>query len=1390
MPASEQYWRSLPQMHKVFAASAILLLGVTLLMMYKDESRSWKQYQIQGEKYRLEKIQEGLQEIETEEYQEKVAELESRIKGLQSDWDNRSEEVVGMQQKLVRLEGQVQILKTESKSKNASRDKARADYDLAIAAQLSSEELAAKLETFEQNKLVAQGTALKYQQALLAYEDLKNKIDAKREGLNAAKDELKQAKMAQDALDEQKQSLKPDSAIVAMKRWFKQLPIINGFDPIYKIQYDWPSGLEQELGMKTVGRVDRCRTCHVNIDDFSVVRENGAVVAMGQTFKSGDYPEPFCSHPNPEVYLTASSPHPVNDFGCTVCHGGDGSGTSFQNAEHTPSDPAMAENWADEHHWHSNHFWEHPMHPEQFIESSCLKCHHNVVELGINEQYGATAPKVFKGWETIRDYGCFGCHEVNGYDGTTPIGPDLRLEPNSPEELAAMLADPNIIPGTMRKVGPSLRHIASKTTPEFIAYWTEEPKRFRPTTKMPQFFDLTNQHDAMAALLQPVEITAIAKYLESKSEEFAYSKPQDGYEPDVKRGEELFSKRGCLACHSKEGEAFAGIDANFGPDLSKIHEKIKPGADGFQWMYTWIKEPSRYHTRTKMPDLYLKAYTEAETYIDPAADIAAFLLQGGAREFPALAESKPNLGLVLQHFSEEDAKELGLTGDDFRGVLVTEVVQGSPSDRAEKKVGDKWTLSPIMPNDVVVSLNGKALNSAGQLAEFESAAEVGTDVIVKLLRNSKDISVRLVVSTPADDLVRLFLGKALNANDLEVALESKRYPVSEEMYEPEASLSDYIKGDEIELAPLAFDEELTDEEWEERKLVYLGRRTISRYGCYGCHDIPGFEKARPIGTALQDWGRKDTSKLAFEHIHEYLHHHGEMTDAGHGDSSHDAHDDHGHNPALGTSTAARAEKTIKSVKAGAEDVTEQDLTEAMLYKSAITHGRAGFLWQKLRQPRSYDFKKIETKGWDERLRMPKFPFQPDQIEAVSTFVLGLVAQPPAPEYQFTPDKSQDAIFNGEKLLAKYNCAGCHVLDMNSVEFEYDPAALAIKGQEIPEMYQSAFDLLSHIKPIGSDGQGATGEVTEDGAVVYKAKGFIQGIPDPDEEDPEYRFYSYRFWDGFELEDGKYIMPSEAVQIAEGQIRAFHDNRGGDFGEWLVGKLAPELSKTPGGTDFNAAWQASVPPLTGEGHKVQTPWLYKFLKNPEPLRRTTVLRMPRFNMDDEEAQILANYFAAKDGQSFPYQLIPESQPEHQIAEAKVYEETYPDAEHDYLTASWNVLNGPLCRKCHNVAGNVVNDPKQIKGPDLQRVEERLRPEWSQLWVYKPMWVYPYTSMPENFPPDKPAEMKKMFGGDNPRQAQSVIDALFNYSKLMDAHGPTTYNPQTADPAADAAAGGAE
>ena len=213
-----------------------------------------------------------------------------------------------------------------------------------------------------------------------------------------------------------------------------------------------------------------------------------------------------------------------------------------------------------------------------------------------------------------------------------------------------------------------------------------------------------------------------------------------------------------------------------------------------------------------------------------------------------------------------------------------------------------------------------------------------------------------------------------------------------------------IKGDEIELYTEG-DEAPSQEEFDNRMLNFLGRRSVSRYGCYACHDINGYGQARSIGTALQDWGRKDTSRLAPEHIHEYLHHHGQRD---------------------GSSTQKFVKSALERASSDSfdsEEEREEALRTAFFYDSLIHHGRPGFIFQKLRQPRSYDFKKIDTKRYNERLVMPMFPLTDDEIEAISTFVLGLVAEPPAAKYVYTPDQRTKDRNQGEILLKKYNCTG-------------------------------------------------------------------------------------------------------------------------------------------------------------------------------------------------------------------------------------------------------------------------------------------------------------------------------------------------------------------------------
>ena len=57
---------------------------------------------------------------------------------------------------------------------------------------------------------------------------------------------------------------------------------------------------------------------------------------------------------------------------------------------------------------------------------------------------------------------------------------------------------------------------------------------------------------------------------------------------------------------------------------------------------------------------------------------------------------------------------------------------------------------------------------------------------------------------------------------------------------------------------------------QDEKLMYIGEKTISRLGCFGCHNIAGFENAKPIGTPLNGWGFKSPTKLDYGHIAEYL----------------------------------------------------------------------------------------------------------------------------------------------------------------------------------------------------------------------------------------------------------------------------------------------------------------------------------------------------------------------------------------------------------------------------------------------------------------------------------------------------------------------------------------
>jgi cbb3-type cytochrome oxidase cytochrome c subunit len=395
-----------------------------------------------------------------------------------------------------------------------------------------------------------------------------------------------------------------------------------------KIEQVYLPELTIDYHFAKVPRVDRCVTCHKGMDDAA---GDATAVAFrsakdrGLRGAKGDSVLPILNRPHPrlDLFVGADSPHPLAEFGCTICHDGQGSATEFHWASHSPNDPQQAADWRQQHGWSANPHWDLPMLPRRFAESRCLKCHLSPSELEPSRRFpDAPAAKLLAGYHLVRQYGCFGCHEIPGF--------------------------------AQRRVGPSLRDIADKVDARYLADRLADPSRFLPGTRMPRLFGLfehlddetaaeTQQHEA-------AEMRAIVDYLRANSRPVdppaaeKMKTVQSQEPPSAERGKRLFELRGCLACHkhadfparpdvgrlSKSsldpGRLETGPTGTQGPELSAMGAKYN-GESGARWLVGWLRDPARYSPQTLMPNLLLSEATAGPVSSDPAADIAAYLLK-------------------------------------------------------------------------------------------------------------------------------------------------------------------------------------------------------------------------------------------------------------------------------------------------------------------------------------------------------------------------------------------------------------------------------------------------------------------------------------------------------------------------------------------------------------------------------------------------------------------------------------------------------------------------------------------------------------------------------------------------------------------------------------------
>jgi len=311
-------------------------------------------------------------------------------------------------------------------------------------------------------------------------------------------------------------------------------------------------------------RVDRCVTCHIASDDPRFaglghpLKAHPYSTALGDVQRGGRW----------------ERRHKFNDFGCTMCHEGQGRGLTDHYAhgeDHYWPDPLLG--------YVTQETWKKEFLPQlkgkEYMEAACAQCH-------TDEKFAGT-PHVNRGRQLFFDNNCYGCHRIEGIsDGT---------------------------------LGPELSDAGKKFKVDYLHESIVDPRANLATSFMPKFRLSPEDTKALVIFLKSrrgvnLTETSLALYRSRlrPAASISETQPVPKSADVVSRGKELINERACTACH-KLGEKDGGI----APDLSQ--EGLLKDE---QWLMEHFQNP-----RSRMPDSIMPAFRFAE---DEFRAMTAYLL--------------------------------------------------------------------------------------------------------------------------------------------------------------------------------------------------------------------------------------------------------------------------------------------------------------------------------------------------------------------------------------------------------------------------------------------------------------------------------------------------------------------------------------------------------------------------------------------------------------------------------------------------------------------------------------------------------------------------------------------------------------------------------------------
>ncbi|OGL39853.1 MAG: hypothetical protein A2043_09795 [Candidatus Schekmanbacteria bacterium GWA2_38_9] len=507
-------------MKKAFVISTLLLVLTFLWSLEDDYNREWKKYQREFKSMELKKNDKAKEDVfqrvkgelgfSGEELKKKGLKREKLLKELNKDVAYK---------KLVKEQWDLEY---NLYKKDQAYQFAKSEYD---AVKYFFEKLKdKKKETSSQWKAMKRwkGEMTKSKPIVLNYE----------KSLEGIKEKIKSMEGKRGILSEtENKFLFEIEQIEKKKENIKKEPIA-----IKQVLLD----LDND---EIPDKVDRCISCHLGIDKAGFEEER----------------QPYRRHPNLRLFISSKSPHPLAKFGCTICHEGQGPADSFTDASHTPSGETKKKQWKERFGWKRLEHWEYPQLSLTYIEASCYKCHEREEEL-------IDAPYLNLGRSLFEKRGCYGCHNVKGFE-------------------------------KKRKIGPPLLNVTLKTNEIWIFNWLLEPKNSLASPRMPTFKLNSQEIFEIIEYLKSINEAPLPKYHWDpyllKREDEMSDMEFNAMDLLYQKGKGLWGQSRCAICHSLNG---LGGAFDIGPDLGNITEKI-----GRDWLYSWIKEPKKYFLKSIMP---------------------------------------------------------------------------------------------------------------------------------------------------------------------------------------------------------------------------------------------------------------------------------------------------------------------------------------------------------------------------------------------------------------------------------------------------------------------------------------------------------------------------------------------------------------------------------------------------------------------------------------------------------------------------------------------------------------------------------------------------------------------------------------------------------------------